>query len=99
LQKFVSEFQKRREAVTDEIMRSYMVQKKLEFKGNPNPSQPAAEPKPAAEANGSATGGKEGAGGKDGRGTKSERKMAKLAEKKAEKEAEKAALADRTKEA
>ncbi|KJY01755.1 tryptophanyl-trna synthetase like protein [Zymoseptoria brevis] len=100
LQKFVSEFQKRREAVTDEIMRSYMVQRKLEFKGNPSPTQLAAAPtKPANEANGSVEGEKEGAGSKDGRGTKSERKLAKLAEKKAEKEAEKQALADRTKEA
>nr|OQO20060.1 hypothetical protein B0A51_13991 [Rachicladosporium sp. CCFEE 5018] len=88
LQSFVADFQKRRESVTDEVMRGFMQPRKLEFKGNPSPTKPAASAvEDAGAANGEA---KEG--GKDGRGTKGERKAAKLAEKKAEKEAEKLAL-------
>lgn len=85
LQKVVGDFQDRRSKITDEVMASYMTERKLEFKGNPSP----LEVKPAASkeaANGEATAPRE-----DGRGTKGERKAQKLAEKKAQKEAEKLA--------
>lgn len=95
LQKFVKDFQERREKVTYEVMRSFMTPRKLEFQGNPNPTQPHAAPT-AETTNGDAANGtgegEKAPGGKDGRGTKSERKAAKLAEKKAEK------LAERTKQ-
>lgn len=86
LQTFVAEFQERRANVTWEVMRSYMKPRKLEFQGNPNPTQPQASA--TAEANGEKANGAvdgEKPGGKDGRGTKGERKAAKLAEKQAEK--------------
>lgn len=86
LQKFVADFQERREKVDWEIMRSYMNPRKLEFQGNPNPTQPQAPA--ASETNGEKEDGAadgDKSGGKDGRGTKGERKAAKLAEKKAEK--------------
>ena len=37
LQEYVKEFQERRKGVTDEVMRSYMTPRELEWKGNPNP--------------------------------------------------------------
>ncbi len=37
LQEYVKEFQERRKAVTDEVMRAYMTPRQLEWKGNPNP--------------------------------------------------------------
>lgn len=87
LQKFVSAFQERRAQVTEEVMRSYMRPRKLEYKGNPNPQAPRKEDKkPEPEANGVP---KEDdaakSEGKEGRGTKGERKAAKMAEKKAQK--------------
>lgn len=79
LQKFVGAFQERRSKVTDEIMREFMTPRKLEFKGNPNSTAPAA---PAQE-NSEASGEKKV---ESNRGTtKGERKAAKIAEKKAEK--------------
>lgn len=79
LQKFVAAFQERRAAVTDTLMREYMTPRKLEFKGNPNPTAPAgaAEEGVATEDNNA-----DDAGEKSGRGTKGERKAAKLAAKK-----------------
>ena len=95
LQKFVSEFQARREKVTEEIIREFRTPRKLDFKGNPNPSAQMADP--------SAQDKKSGGGAesevKSGRGTtKKERKEAKNAEKKAEKEAEKLAIREQKKE-
>jgi tryptophanyl-tRNA synthetase len=37
IQQYVKEFQERRKAVSDEIMRQFMTPRKLEWKGNPNP--------------------------------------------------------------
>ena len=84
LQKFVAAFQEKRAAVSDEVMRSFMVPRKLEFKGNPNPKgKPVLEAE--AETNGVAAAAGETTQRTDGRGTKGERKAAKLAEKKAQK--------------
>ena len=84
LQKFVAAFQERRAEVSEEVMRSFMTPRKLEYKGNPNPKGPKEEPK--AETNGvAAADAAPKAEGKDGRGTKGERKAAKMAEKKAQK--------------
>lgn len=88
LQKFVSEFQKKREEVTHEVMRSFMTPRKLEFQGNPNPTQPK-QTEATQKNNGEAA--EAAAPREDGRGTKGERKAQKLAEKKAQKEAEKLA--------
>ncbi|EMC92504.1 hypothetical protein BAUCODRAFT_293926 [Baudoinia panamericana UAMH 10762] len=41
LQKFVGAFQERRKEVSDEVMRSFMRLRKLEWRGNPNPTKPA----------------------------------------------------------
>ncbi|GAB7350057.1 hypothetical protein MBLNU459_g0727t1 [Dothideomycetes sp. NU459] len=84
LQKFVSAFQERRANVTDEIMRDFMTPRKMDFKGNPNPTKPAEPVKPEGETPQKREGGREL--------TKGERKALKIAEKKAEKEAEKLAL-------
>ncbi|KAK3054670.1 tryptophan--tRNA ligase [Extremus antarcticus] len=98
LQAFVGDFQKKREGVTDEIMRNFTRPRKLVFGGNPNLGGKASDGVPGlfktAEANGEANGeaSAESKEREDGRGTKSERKAAKLAEKKAEKEKEKLAL-------
>ncbi|KAK5168150.1 tryptophan--tRNA ligase [Saxophila tyrrhenica] len=92
LQGFIGEFQKRREEVTDEVMRKFTTPRKLVFGGNPNHGGKASDQVPGVfgnagqKANDSAAEGDKAApGGKDGRGTKGERKAAKLAEKKAEK--------------
>jgi tryptophanyl-tRNA synthetase len=94
LQKFVGEFQERREKVTYEAMRSFMRPRKLVYGGNPHLQAPAVpvvdEGTDGAVANGAPVGGEKVAG-KEGRGTKGERKAAKMAEKKEKK------LADRTK--
>ncbi|PSK58671.1 Tryptophan--tRNA ligase, cytoplasmic [Elsinoe australis] len=91
LQKFVGAFQERRSQVTDEVMREFMRPRKLEFKGNPNPTIGGG-----LEAYGQLIG-KKGGPPQSGertvlsnRGTtKKERKDAKNAEKKAEKMAAK----------
>jgi tryptophanyl-tRNA synthetase len=88
LQSFVSAFQERREKVTYETMREFTRPRKMEYKGNPNPTQ--AKAAPLAET--SAAGADAPAAREDGRGTKGERKAAKLAEKLAAKEKEKLAL-------
>lgn len=93
LQNFVAEFQERRREVTDEVMRSFMRPRKLEFGGNPNLTKAEAD----ARANGVVNGEKAapvaeaaaGEGGEGGRGTKRERKAAKLKEKLAAKKGEK----------
>lgn len=82
LQKFVGAFQEQRAKVTDEVMRSYMIPRKLEFTGNPNPTKPAG----AASGEADGAGGEAKAAREDGRGTKGERKAAKLAEKLAAKQ-------------
>ena len=67
-------------------MRDFMTPRKLEFKGNPNPTAAKGEKRgKTAQAEGNAE--EEGNGeAKSGRGTtKKERKEAKMAEKKAEK--------------
>jgi len=85
LQKFVAEFTERREKVTDEVLRTFTRPRKLEFAGNPNPTQPLSEQGAAgSEANGSASAPAK-VEREDGRGTKGERKAAKLAEKNAAK--------------
>lgn len=84
LQKFVAAFQERRAAVTDELMREFMRPRKLEFQGNPHPTEAAVRGKGESVANGVSEGG-EKKERKDGRGTKGERKLEKLAAKKAEK--------------
>ncbi|KAK4626508.1 Tryptophan--tRNA ligase, cytoplasmic [Fulvia fulva] len=89
LQKFVTSFQEKRSQVTDEVMREFMKPRKLEFKGNPNPTHPMSEVK--SEANGPA----EKVVREDGKLTKGQRKEQKLAEKKREKEEQK--LAERPK--
>ncbi|KAK8233560.1 tryptophanyl-tRNA synthetase [Phyllosticta capitalensis] len=40
MQDYVKGFQERRAAVTDDILKSYMTPRKLEWKGNPNPKKP-----------------------------------------------------------
>lgn len=40
MQEYVKGFQERRAKVTDEILKSYMAPRKLEWKGNPNPKKP-----------------------------------------------------------
>jgi tryptophanyl-tRNA synthetase len=40
LQKYVQEFQERRNKVTDEVLEQYMKPRKLEWRGNPNKPQP-----------------------------------------------------------
>lgn len=92
LQKFVTGFQEQRAKVTHETMRQFMTPRKLEFKGNPNPTKPPPATNGAAATDGSA----DKSAGKDGRGTKGERKALKDAEKKAKKEAEKLALRDKS---
>ena len=37
LQEYVKEFQERRKAVTDEVLRGYMTPREMVWKGNPNP--------------------------------------------------------------
>jgi len=44
VQKFVGEFQERRKLVTDEVLKSFMTPRKLEWKGNPNPKKPPPKP-------------------------------------------------------
>lgn len=41
LQEYVKDFQERRKAVTDDMLKQFMTPRKLEWKGNPNP-----KPKP-----------------------------------------------------
>ncbi|KAF4550382.1 Tryptophan--tRNA ligase-like protein 1 [Elsinoe fawcettii] len=93
LQKFVGAYQERRATVTDEVMRSYMRPRKLEFNGHPSPSIGGG-----LEAYGQTLKKKGKAGPPESgervvlsnRGTtKKERKDAKNAEKKAEKQAQK----------
>lgn len=85
LQKFVGAFQERRAEVSHEVMRSFMGPRKMEYRGNPNPTQVAQAED--TKANGSADGAVDGekAVRSDGKGTKGERKAAKLAAKKEEK--------------
>ena len=45
LQEYVKEFQLRRKAVTDEVMRKYMTPRQLEWNGNPNPKPKEVKPK------------------------------------------------------
>jgi tryptophanyl-tRNA synthetase len=45
LQEYVKGFQERRKDVTDEVLRQYMMPRKLEWKGNPNPSPKKMKPK------------------------------------------------------
>ncbi|KAK5105840.1 hypothetical protein LTR62_001970 [Meristemomyces frigidus] len=97
VQGFVADFQKRREGVTEEVMREFMRPRRLVYGGNPNPVKKQKESSDGwAGAGSEAVGGGEGKEGKEGRGTKGERKAAKLAEKKAEKEAEKLALREKS---
>lgn len=56
---YVKEFQDNRKGVTDEILKSFMKPRKLEWKGNPNPAKKPEKSKgekaPAkADANGAA---------------------------------------------
>lgn len=109
LQKFVSEFQQRRENVSYEVMREFMTPRKLVFGGNPNFPGLASDMVGPGVSNGvlgksSAANGEGGEAksasavppsGKEGRGTKGERKAAKLAEKKAQQAAEKLALREK----
>ncbi|KAK2738878.1 hypothetical protein FQN57_006893 [Myotisia sp. PD_48] len=44
LQQYVAEFQQRRKAVTDDLLKQYMTPRKLEWQGNPKPKE---RPKPA----------------------------------------------------
>ncbi|PPJ55161.1 hypothetical protein CBER1_05450 [Cercospora berteroae] len=81
LQKFVTDFQERRSKIDDNTMREFTRLRKLEFKGNPNPTHPQGEP----EANGAAKG-EEKVVREDGKLTKGERKALKIAQQKAEKE-------------
>lgn len=48
LQKYVADFQEQRKLVTDEVLNSFMLPRKLEWKGNPSPV-----PKPPKESKGS----------------------------------------------
>lgn len=45
LQSVVETFQDRRKAVTDEVLRSYMKPRKLQWGGNPNPKPKESKPK------------------------------------------------------
>jgi tryptophanyl-tRNA synthetase len=45
LQSVVETFQDRRKAVTDEVLRSYMKPRKLQWAGNPNPKPKESKPK------------------------------------------------------
>lgn len=81
LQKFVTDFQERRSKIDDNVMREFTRLRKLEFKGNPNPTHPLGE----GEANGDAKG-EEKVVREDGKLTKGERKALKIAQQKAEKE-------------
>lgn len=81
LQNFVAAFQERRSKVDDSVVRSFKTPRKLEFQGNPNPTQPKTEPK---EANGEG-GDVEKVVRADGKLTKGERKAQKIAEAKAAK--------------
>lgn len=47
LQQYVAGYQARREKVTDEVLRSYMTPRRLNWGGNPNPKKP--EPNPAKD--------------------------------------------------
>jgi len=87
LQKFVADFQERRSKVTHEVMREFMQPRKLEYKGNPNPTKPVVKtPAMQKGVDGEKTeDGEREEGGKEGKMTKGERKAAKIAEKKAEK--------------
>lgn len=61
LQEYVKEFQENRKKVTDEVLKSYMTPRKLEWKGNPNPVKP-----PPKQQTPKAEGKKDGEGNKDG---------------------------------
>ena len=81
LQKFVSAFQERRQGITWDIMRQYTRPRKMDYRGNPNATQPTPS---AAEANGKPDDAADGekTARADGRGTKGERKAAKIAAQK-----------------
>jgi len=49
LQEYVRGFQERRKDVTDEVLRQYMTPRKLEWKGNPNPTPKQKKPKESKE--------------------------------------------------
>lgn len=98
LQKFVADFQKRRAEVTDEVVESFMADRKLVYGGNPNPTHPNEDP--AALKDGAAPTSSNVAGTKlaDGNvissGKSAEKKaakLAKIAEQKAAKEKERLA--------
>ncbi|KAF2805145.1 tryptophanyl-tRNA synthetase [Mytilinidion resinicola] len=73
VQSYVKSFQEARAKVTDEVVKEYMKPRKLEWKGNPNPTKP---PKKAEEATEKAD-----ADGQKGQGKRAAKRAAKAAEK------------------
>lgn len=98
LQSFVADFQKRRAEVTDDVLNSFLEDRKLVYGGNPNPTHPAGEDdkdgKVAAPESSNVAGTKLSDGNVISSGKSAEKKaakLAKIAEQKAKKEEEKLA--------